>query len=378
MSNIHEDLGNDNRVNAISPPLVYLPDTPLTSITREDFATFAKTLSPELLAESINHCHDQAERNALLAEEPLKRCLEWAFGAGLFLIWAKKTVVKHGDLEQWVRDNCRFNERQAQRYMRLVKKWPEIQAKATSEDAFPKSVNGLLGLVAKEKRRAEAEPDTQANIQGESEEAADADEANKQEKPEPKQRNHAATRTRNRKTQDGDESKKEFYEGEDAEADADETTVEDAHEEEQPEIDPDETTEEAAVYTAQVTGKRSFYVHPESGYDVERVIQHLQNGEAKATDDAVYLGDKEIAWLEFTFSGDELRYFDIRVVLGEPPLEHITEQPTETRTLPIPDPGTEMVALEDGPSETQTQATSLPFDPHFDELPPLNSGEESS
>ena len=98
-------------------------------------------LSLEDLAQRIQHCHEQAE-------EPLNRWLELAHEAGRYLICVKN-MLEHGEFGPWVRENCPFDERQAQRYMRLVRKWPAIKTKTTSEVAFPTSIEGLLEYVCR-------------------------------------------------------------------------------------------------------------------------------------------------------------------------------------------------------------------------------------
>lgn len=227
-----------------------------------------------------------------------------------------------------------------------------------------------------EKYKTECQDNTQTESGGTDEKT----QADKSKKPKSKRRTSPTTRCRKASKGQGKVEEKAHEEGE-AEANTDEATKEEAHEDEQTEIEPDETTEEAAVYTAHVTGKRSFHVHSESGYDVASVIHLLQIGEAKITEEAVCLGDNEIAWLEFTFNGDELRYSGIRLAFDEPPLEQITETPTEARTLPVlclPDPGTNTVSSTDSDFEPQIQTDPLPFDPYFDEPLPLNPGKESS
>ena len=132
------------------------------------------------------------------------------------------------------------------------------------------------------------------------------------------------------------------------------------NEEEQAEVSPDAAT----VYTAQVAGSRSFFIHPESGYDEASVLHLLQTGRAFVKDDFAYLGDKKIAQLEM--KEDQLEYSDFHAILNEPPLEQIAALSSETAATPVlclPDPGTETVALDD----SHPQAISLPFDPHFDE-----------
>lgn len=312
---------------AESTPLVQCLASPFHSMTQEEFARFAKSLSPEALAENILHCHEQVARSLWEAAEPLKRGIEWAFGAGRFLLWIKKKVLKHGEFEQWVRENCPFDKRQAQRYMRLVKKWPEIQAKATSEDAFPKSIKGLLEVVAKEDRKNTSEPDAQPKVK-EVESPPDGDRLDEPEVP-PKRRTGAIKGTQ-------------------TVSDAPEKTYGDREQEETTENPPAPSTETADC-TAQVSGKRAFFLRPEPDYDVASVIHLLQCGEARINDNFVLLGDDEIAWLEI--KEDDLAYSDFRIGVGDQPQSEISVSAAE----PVVNPATPSV--------------SLAFDPHFDLLP---------
>ena len=109
--------------------------------------------------------------------------------------------------------------------------------------------------------------------------------------------------------------------------------------------------------TAKVSGRRSFYVDPETGYDVNKVICLLQAGEATVRQGSVYLGDEKIAWLDF--KDDELEYSDFQVPLIEPNQITAMEPPSEPSHSPV-----------------------LPPDPYFFDDPPildelLNPGPES-
>ena len=306
--------------------LINLSVSPIHSMTDDEFARFAKSLSPEALAENITHFHEQAERNFSEAAEPLRRGLAWAFGAGRFLLWVKKKLLKHGEFEQWVRDNCSFDERQAQRYMRLVKKWPEIQAKATSEDAFPKSIKGLLEVVAKEERKTEPEPDDPPRDQ-EVEDSTDGGRLDEPEVQTPTTRTRAITGT-----QTAPNAPEQVF-GE-REAEATENTS--------------DASTEAADCMAQVSGSRTFFLRPKPGYDMASVIQLLQSGDARINDNFVLRDDAEIAWLEI--KEDDLTYSDFRIGIGDQSQVEIAVKSTE----PV--------------VQTAATSVSLPFDPHFDPL----------
>jgi hypothetical protein len=92
------------------------------------------------LAERINAEHHQAE-NALRAG------LQHAKNAGDLLIEAKKQC-KHGDWLLWLKKHVRFSERVAQGYMRVSRKWGELEAKAKRVSDLP--YRDALALLADE------------------------------------------------------------------------------------------------------------------------------------------------------------------------------------------------------------------------------------
>jgi hypothetical protein len=74
------------------------------------------------LAEQINDHHRQAEA-------ALRSGLEHALAAGRLLIEAKELCV-HGTWGQWLAEHFEGSARTAQCYMRVAKRWPELEAKA--------------------------------------------------------------------------------------------------------------------------------------------------------------------------------------------------------------------------------------------------------
>ncbi len=151
-----------------------VPNTQMTLPPQKpkDFAAIAKLLTEEQLIAHIKHGHEQAQLG-------FRQGIAWAYATGLYLYWVKKKVVPHGDWKFWVQANCPFDIRQAQRYKRLVEKWEEIEAKASSEDAFEPSVAGLLEDVAEPK--AETIPPKEIEEQSEEKES---DGEQEQEEPE--------------------------------------------------------------------------------------------------------------------------------------------------------------------------------------------------
>ncbi len=84
-------------------------------------STDSLTLLPRL-AKQINEHHRKAET-------AMRAGLEHALAAGRLLAEAK-THRPHGTWGEWVSENCEFSQRTAQSYMRVVERWPEIEAKA--------------------------------------------------------------------------------------------------------------------------------------------------------------------------------------------------------------------------------------------------------
>ncbi|MDE2095707.1 MAG: DUF3102 domain-containing protein [Patescibacteria group bacterium] len=71
------------------------------------------------LARMIN-----AEHTAVA--KAVRRSLEHAHQAGLFLREAKKRC-RQGEWEQWVKENCQFTPRTARRYLKIARRWSELE-----------------------------------------------------------------------------------------------------------------------------------------------------------------------------------------------------------------------------------------------------------
>ena len=76
------------------------------------------------LANEINDLHDRATEAARTTVEHAREC-------GERLIQAKAQVV-HGGFLPWLEANCRVKPRQAQKFMKLARDWPAIEAKCAS------------------------------------------------------------------------------------------------------------------------------------------------------------------------------------------------------------------------------------------------------
>jgi hypothetical protein len=81
------------------------------------------------LAEQINAEHAKAEGT-------LRAGIEHARIVGQLLLQAKEKC-SHGQWLPWLRENVQFSERTAQGYMRVAKKWPELEAKAQRVALLP-------------------------------------------------------------------------------------------------------------------------------------------------------------------------------------------------------------------------------------------------
>jgi hypothetical protein len=93
----------------------------------------------ERLAKRINAAHAATTQAA-------HRALEHARQAGDLLIEAK-AVVPHGEWLPWLETNCPdVTERTAQAYMRVARRWPELEAKAQRVADLP--IRQALALLA--------------------------------------------------------------------------------------------------------------------------------------------------------------------------------------------------------------------------------------
>lgn len=100
----------------------------------------ATTSGLSLYADQINEHHRAVG-------EALKSGLLHAKAAGDLLLKAKEEV-SHGGWLPWLRDHCDVSERAAQSYMRIAKRWPELESKA--QRAADLSYRDGLRLLASE------------------------------------------------------------------------------------------------------------------------------------------------------------------------------------------------------------------------------------
>jgi hypothetical protein len=100
-------------------------------------------------------------------EAAARSALEHAHAAGVMLIQAKD-AVGHGHFGAWLAENfergdgTRLSARTAQAYMRVAKRWAELEAKAQSTADL--SLNDALQLLAEPKPQATALPDKLADL----------------------------------------------------------------------------------------------------------------------------------------------------------------------------------------------------------------------
>jgi hypothetical protein len=113
------------------------------------------------LAGRINAEHAEALSAA-------RASLNHARNAGLLLLEAKKQCG-HGRWLPWIKANVRFSERTVQTYMRVAKRWPEIEAKAQATADF--TIEDGLKLLAEPKADDPFLPDSVAWLQTAQDEA---------------------------------------------------------------------------------------------------------------------------------------------------------------------------------------------------------------
>lgn len=95
------------------------------------------------LAAQIADAHHVAQSAATTAVEQAKR-------AGELLIEAKDQLHKHGAWELWIVTNCSCSVQMAQRYMRIAREWPRIEAEINTSGTLLKSVKQALRILAKD------------------------------------------------------------------------------------------------------------------------------------------------------------------------------------------------------------------------------------
>lgn len=114
--------------------------------------TKSESGSLDVLAADINRYH-------AAAEQALRSGLENARQAGELLLEAKGKLP-HGEWYPWLKRNCKFSARTAQAYMRVAKRWPELDSKcATSADLTFREATQLLCAPAVEGEAEEQLPD---------------------------------------------------------------------------------------------------------------------------------------------------------------------------------------------------------------------------
>ncbi len=104
-----------------------------------------KQIDLTTLAGEINREHDQAITAARTALEHARAC-------GELLIQAK-TQVGHGGFLEWLEANCRVKPRQSQKYMKLAREWPTIEAKCEFDAHL--TIDGALALTNYSSRQQE-------------------------------------------------------------------------------------------------------------------------------------------------------------------------------------------------------------------------------
>lgn len=102
----------------------------------------------ERLVPQINQSHAKAQE---AGRDMLQHMLE--AGKGLA---AMKEVVKHGQFEAAIEEQCEFSVATAQRYMKLFHNWPKIEELVGEGEAVDLSLRGALKLIQSSKPAAES------------------------------------------------------------------------------------------------------------------------------------------------------------------------------------------------------------------------------
>ena len=92
---------------------------------------------------SLAHRINEANQNA---QDSSKKAVYYAIECGAALINAK-SLVKHGEFQGWIEANCTVKYRQAAKYMKLAKHWPEL-SNVHSGALLELSINETLTLIA--------------------------------------------------------------------------------------------------------------------------------------------------------------------------------------------------------------------------------------
>lgn len=85
--------------------------------------TIIENTTGEVTTTDLGELAERINMRVQAAEDRAKKAVEYAIEAGQLLIEAK-SLVQHGQWEQWLTDNCRVAPRTAQAYMRLAKRVP--------------------------------------------------------------------------------------------------------------------------------------------------------------------------------------------------------------------------------------------------------------
>ena len=119
-------------------------------MSNSDLTTQDATRPTDLatLANEINDLHDRATEAARTAVEHDREC-------GELLIQAKDQIG-HGGFLPWLEADCRVKPRQAQKYMKLAREWPAIEAKCASNAHLP--IDEVLRLMDSGERQMQQEP----------------------------------------------------------------------------------------------------------------------------------------------------------------------------------------------------------------------------
>jgi hypothetical protein len=106
----------------------------------------------ELVDAELSRLANGIREQHRLAEEKVASGLMHALNAGTMLAQAKERLP-HGDFEAWVEEHVQVTQRQAQRYMRAVRRWGEIESKATCMSLL--SLNQCLDLITEPRSEPE-------------------------------------------------------------------------------------------------------------------------------------------------------------------------------------------------------------------------------
>lgn len=113
-----------------------MPETAKRNLPTRDLPTLATAANAEHRA----------------AEAAARSALEHARNAGELLLEAKGQV-EHGKWTAWIREHVEFAPRTARLYMRIARRWPELEAHTENGNALP--IREAAGLLAEPKAKKE-------------------------------------------------------------------------------------------------------------------------------------------------------------------------------------------------------------------------------